>query len=53
MTNEYDKLDDLIDEWHESDTDMPLHEYLGMSKEEYKRFVENDESAIKDKNSSS
>jgi hypothetical protein len=30
---------DAIDEWHESDSQLPLHEYLGMDREEYARKV--------------
>ena len=30
----------LIDEWHESDSELKLHEYLGFSKEEYKQFID-------------
>ena len=28
-------LDDFIDEWHNSDSDQPLFDYLGMTYEEY------------------
>lgn len=28
-------FDDKIDEWHEGDSDLPLHEYLGLTKEQY------------------
>ncbi len=37
---EYKTIDDLIDEWHEVDNDLELHEYLGMSLEEYNNFIE-------------
>ncbi len=30
-----DEIDDYIDEWHDSDSDVPLHTFLGMSWEEY------------------
>ena len=32
-----DEIDDYIDEWHDSDSDinLELHEFLGMSWEEY------------------
>lgn len=33
------KLGDLIDEWHESESDKPLFEYLGFTSEEYQVFV--------------
>jgi hypothetical protein len=32
-------LDDLIDEWHDGDYDIPLHEFLGMTWEEYKTWL--------------
>jgi len=35
-----EQVNDLIDEWHDGDSDLELHEYLGMSLEEYKKFVE-------------
>lgn len=35
-------IDDYIDEWHESDSDEELHDYLGMTFEEYSVWVEND-----------
>lgn len=35
-----EKLDDLIDEWHEAPEDgVSLHEYLGMTWEEYAIWV--------------
>jgi len=34
-----DKLDDKVDEWHESDTDKSLQEYLGLSSEDFIKFV--------------
>jgi len=36
-------IDDYIDQWHESDSDLELHEYLGMSKKEYTLFVEDED----------
>ena len=33
-------IDDYVDEWHESDTDMELFEFLGMSQLEYAIWVE-------------
>lgn len=37
-----DKLEDLVDMWHDSDIKMPLHEYLGWSAEDYSLWVEFD-----------
>jgi hypothetical protein len=37
-----EQLDDLVDKWHDSDTKMSLHEYLGMSREEYAIWTEFD-----------
>jgi len=40
--NEVSKvIDDKIEEWHNSNSDKTLQEYLGLSKEDYKSFVEN------------
>lgn len=32
-------IDDLIDKWHDSDSDKELYEFLNMSKEEYEAWV--------------
>jgi hypothetical protein len=32
-------IDDLIDLWHDSDDPRPLHAFLGMTWDEYKRWV--------------
>lgn len=39
---EYDlaKIDDEIDAWHEAETDLQLHEWLGLTREEYALYVE-------------
>lgn len=37
------EIDDYIDLWHESDTDLSLHEFLGMTKEEYALFVDDEQ----------
>ena len=34
-------IDDFIDEWHEGEGDEDLHEFLGMSWEEYDLWVSN------------
>ena len=39
-------LNDLIDEWHEGDSYVPLHVFLKMSWEEYKLYIENSELPI-------
>ena len=33
-------IDDYIDAWHEAETDLELHEWLGMSIDEYKIWLE-------------
>lgn len=33
------EIDDYIDLWHESETDLPIYEFLGMTKKEYALFV--------------
>lgn len=37
------QLDDLVDEWYSSDTNMPLWQYLGMTYDEYERWVKTSE----------
>jgi hypothetical protein len=37
--NLHNAFDDAIDEWHRTDGSVPIHEWLGLSKEEYSRFV--------------
>jgi len=34
------QIDDLLDQWHDQYTDIPLHEYLGMTWGEYMTWVE-------------
>lgn len=41
-----DEIDDYIDDWHNSDSDEKIYEYLGMTEEEYGLWVE-DESVLK------
>jgi len=36
------EIDDYIELWHENDSDVTLHEFLGMSKKEYALFVEDE-----------
>lgn len=35
-----ENIDDLIDMWHESDSELPLHTYLGLTEEQYAEWVE-------------
>lgn len=37
-----DYINDLVDEWHTSDSELPLHEYLGLTWEDYKEIVSPD-----------
>ncbi|PCH66973.1 MAG: hypothetical protein COC06_12000 [Bacteroidales bacterium] len=37
------EIDDYIDQWHDSDTKLLLHEFLGMTRKEYALFVEDEE----------
>jgi hypothetical protein len=37
------EIDDYIDLWHDSDTEMSLHKFLGMTKEEYALYVEDEQ----------
>ena len=34
------RIDDEIDAWHEADTTIPLHEWLGLTPDEYQLYVE-------------
>ena len=34
------RVDDEIDAWHEADTTVPLHEWLGFTLDEYQLYVE-------------
>lgn len=34
-----DDIDDVIDRWHDSDSDDEIYEYLGMTKQEYRMWV--------------
>ena len=34
------RIDDEIDAWHEADTTVPLHEWLGLTPDEYELYVE-------------
>ncbi|MCW7469597.1 hypothetical protein [Leptospira kanakyensis] len=35
-----DEIDDFIDEWHDSESEQSLSEFLGMTKDEYALWVE-------------
>lgn len=37
-----EEIEDFIDEWHEGDSEEELYEFLGMTKQEYAIWVEND-----------
>ena len=34
-----DDIDDIVDEWHDSDTTEELYEYLGMTQQEYRLWI--------------
>jgi hypothetical protein len=38
------QIDDFVDAWHESDGSVALHDYLGMTMEEYALWVSEPES---------
>ena len=44
-----EELDDKIDDWHDSDTDLSLAEYLGWTQEEYIHWFETLNMPIKGK----
>ena len=37
-------IDDFVDNWHDSDSELQLYEYLGMTHDEYKLWLEKPES---------
>lgn len=37
-----DEIDDYIERWHNSDSELSIFEYLGMTEEEYFLWVEDD-----------
>jgi DNA-directed RNA polymerase specialized sigma subunit len=38
-----DSIDDLVEQWNTTDTDKQLHEFLGMTWEDYCLWVNNKE----------
>jgi hypothetical protein len=36
------EIDDYIDGWHDSDSGLSLHEFLGMTEKEYALYVQDD-----------
>lgn len=36
------EIDDYIDSWHNSDSSLELHEFLGMSLKEYALYLEDE-----------
>lgn len=43
-----DNIEDLVDQWHKSGSDLPIFEYLGMSEAEYFKWVETDQLPFKE-----
>ena len=35
-----EEIDDLVDQWHAGDGKVPLHEFLGMTWEQYGEWLE-------------
>ena len=44
---DYDDIDDYIDAWHEGDSPLPLHEFLGMTWHEFRVWAEEDTAGLK------
>jgi len=38
-----ENIDDLIDEWHEGNSEQKLHEFLGLTEEQYAHYVKTNE----------
>jgi len=36
-------LDKMVDDWHYSDSKLTLKEYLGLTDEEFQRYIDGDE----------
>jgi hypothetical protein len=36
------RIEHAIDDWHGGEADEPLHEYLGWTEDEYKKYLEDD-----------
>lgn len=43
---EFEAIDDYIEEWGDSDTELTLAKYLGLTKEEETAWVEDSEEAL-------
>lgn len=43
-TASIDDMDDHVDRWHDGDSPLELHEYLGLTWDEYGRWVKDPES---------
>jgi hypothetical protein len=39
-TASYKDVDDYIEAWHTGDSEEPLHDFLGLTREEYAAFVQ-------------
>ena len=39
-----EEIDDYVDEWHANPAGLPLHEYLGMSRDEYALWLRSPDS---------
>ncbi len=37
-----EEIDDWVEQWHQSDSELPLAEYLGMTEEEYNAWLLDD-----------
>ncbi|MED0780924.1 hypothetical protein [Bacillus siamensis] len=42
-----ENIDQLVDEWHKCNSDLKLHQYLGLTWEQYKLLVMDDTKDIK------
>ena len=42
-----EEFDDLIDEWHDSDSKLEIYEYLEMTREEYMHYLNSYEDYVK------
>lgn len=42
------EVDDYVEAWHDGDDERPLHEFLGLTEEEYAIFVVSDGQTFED-----
>lgn len=44
---DYENIEDYVDKWHEGKSNKNIAEFLGMTKEQYFRFLEGNENTLR------